>query len=219
MLHIAHLTKQFDSAAAPIIDNLEWSLPDGESLSIRGASGSGKSTLLALIAGFEQPDAGTITIGPSQLPFASARQGDAFRRERLGVVFQSYNLLDCLSVWDNIAFTARLKGNADEAFQRDLMQQLGIAQLAKRPAHQLSGGEQQRAAIARALVHRPQLVLADEPTGNLDEQTSEQVTSALYATCQAMGTTLVVVTHSQAVAEQARQQAWLRHGQLHSTPA
>lgn len=213
MITINQLEKAY-TPGQPIINKLNLQVATGASVSIRGASGSGKSTLLSLIAGFTDPDAGRIDIGPCTLPFSRDQQGDVFRKNQLGVIFQSFNLLDCLSVWDNIAFTARLKGNHDSAYQQSLMKQLGIAELARQPASRLSGGEQQRVAIARALVHRPALVLADEPTGNLDEQTSEQVADALYRVCQEHRTTLLVVTHSQEVALMADRSLWLHHGAL-----
>ena len=214
MLKIRHLSKQFGDGNKPVIDDLNLSLDTGQSVSIRGASGSGKSTLLSLIAGFDEPDSGSITVHNVILPFKGEKQADRFRREHLGVVFQSFNLLSCLSVEDNIAFTARLKGNVDRDYQQHIMQRLGISALAGQSAALLSGGEQQRVAIARALVHKPSLILADEPTGNLDEDNSEKVSSALYALCRELNTTLVVVTHSNEVAALAQRQCWLRHGNL-----
>lgn len=214
MLKIHHLSKQFGDSNKPVIDDLNLSLDTGQSVSIRGASGSGKSTLLSLIAGFDEPDSGSITVHNVTLPFKGEKQADRFRREHLGVVFQSFNLLNCLSVEDNIAFTARLKGNVDPDYQQHIMHRLGISALAGKSAALLSGGEQQRVAIARALVHKPSLILADEPTGNLDEDNSEKVSSALYALCCELNTTLVVVTHSNEVAALAQRQCWLRHGKL-----
>ncbi len=214
MLKIHHLSKQFGDSNKPVIDDLNLSLDTGQSVSIRGASGSGKSTLLSLIAGFDEPDSGSITVHNVTLPFKGEKQADRFRREHLGVVFQSFNLLSCLSVEDNIAFTARLKGNVDPDYQQHIMHRLGISALAGKSAALLSGGEQQRVAIARALVHKPSLILADEPTGNLDEDNSEKVSSALYALCCELNTTLVVVTHSNEVAALAQRQCWLRHGKL-----
>lgn len=219
MININAISKRYPQADAPVLDNLSLTVSDGNSVSIRGASGSGKSTLLSLIAGFESPDSGSITIGCQTLPFSSEKNADIFRRHELGVIFQSYNLIDCLNVWDNIAFTSRLKGNVDDKYQLHIMKLLGIAHLKHKPAHQLSGGEQQRVAISRALVHKPTLVLADEPTGNLDEDTSDSVSDALYSLCRSLSTTLVVVTHSEDVARMATQQCWLRHGQLYSEPA
>ena len=125
MLNLKNLQKSFGDIQ--ILRDLSFTLESGNSASIRGASGSGKSTLLSLIAGFELPDGGTIHIDDVTLPFASDNAADAFRRDHLGVVFQSFNLLDCLNVWDNIAFTARLKGNHDKDFQRTLMNDMAIA--------------------------------------------------------------------------------------------
>jgi putative ABC transport system ATP-binding protein len=210
MLTIKELKKSFSRAGAPLINNLNLTVNPGESVSIQGASGCGKSTLLSLIAGFESPDSGDIAV--NGLAIASAgnhgdntqtRDIDKFRKQHLGIVFQSFNLFDCFNAWDNIAFTARLKGNFDKGYQLALMEQLGILPLAQKPLSQLSGGEQQRCAIARALVHHPALILADEPTGNLDETTSETVSDLLFETCREANTSLVVVTHSQDVAIKA----------------
>ncbi len=218
MIVIKELVKQYPHATTPIINQLTLNVVKGESVSIRGASGCGKSTLLALMAGFEEADAGTIQIGNIALPCDREKDADAFRRDQLGVVFQSFNLLDCLNVWDNIAFTARLKGVVDAPYQEHIMDTLGIAPLRQKMPSALSGGEQQRVAIARALVHRPSVVLADEPTGNLDETTSDQVAQALYSICAELATTLIVVTHSNEVAQQAQTPMWLRHGTLHAAP-
>ena len=221
MLTIKELKKSFSKAGAPLINNLNLSVNSGESVSIQGASGCGKSTLLSLIAGFESPDSGDIAV--NGLAIASAgkngnntqtRDIDKFRKQHLGIVFQSFNLFDCFNVWDNIAFTARLKGNFDKNYQLALMEQLGILPLAQKLLSQLSGGEQQRCAIARALVHRPSLVLADEPTGNLDETTSETVSDLLFETCKQANTSLVVVTHSQDVAIKADSVLRLHKGVL-----
>lgn len=212
MLVLKQLTKTFPKQTTPIINNLSVIVNQGDSVSIRGASGCGKSTLLSLIAGFDTPTSGDISIGGNAL--LAMKNADEFRRHHLGVVFQSYNLFDCFSVWDNVAFTSRLKGNVDKVFQTALMDMLGILPLADAPLSQLSGGEQQRAAIARALVHKPSLILADEPTGNLDEDTSELVANTLFDVCKQLNTTLVVVTHSEDVAQKANTPYWLHKGQL-----
>ncbi|AXT39667.1 ABC transporter ATP-binding protein [Alteromonas sp. BL110] len=221
MLTIKELKKSFSKAGAPLINNLNLTVAPGESVSIQGASGCGKSTLLSLIAGFESPDSGDITVNGLAIARAGyhgsstqARDIDKFRKQHLGIVFQSFNLFDCFNVWDNIAFTARLKGNFDKGYQLALMKQLEILPLAQKPLSQLSGGEQQRCAIARALVHRPSLILADEPTGNLDETTSETVSDLLFKTCREANTSLVVVTHSQDVAIKADSVLRLHKGVL-----
>ena len=174
MLTIKDLKKSFSKTGAPLINNLNLTVKTGESVSIQGASGCGKSTLLSLIAGFETPDGGGISVnglsiaGNSKLDNTfKAKDIDSFRKQHLGIVFQSFNLFDCFNAWDNIAFTARLKGNVDNDYQLALMEQLGILPLAQKPLSQLSGGEQQRCAIARALVHRPSLVRYALPTSRL----------------------------------------------------
>ena len=221
MLTIKELKKSFSKAEAPLINNLNLTVNPGESVSIQGASGCGKSTLLSLIAGFESADSGDITVNGLAITSAGnydnntlARDIDKFRKQHLGIVFQSFNLFDCFNVWDNIAFTARLKGNFDKSYQLALMEKLGILPLAQKPLSQLSGGEQQRCAIARALVHRPALILADEPTGNLDETTSETVSDLLFETCKQANTSLVLVTHSQDVAIKADSVLRLHKGVL-----
>lgn len=239
MLLINNLVKTFSTDAAPLLNNLNLQVEQGQSVSIQGASGCGKSTLLSLIAGFDSVTSGLISVGGLQITPNATTHGqtnpelatpkpikksahnvqskkalDNFRKNHLGIVFQSYNLFDCFNAWDNIAFTARLKGNYDSAFQRTLMQQLNISDLAKKPLSDLSGGEQQRCAIARALVHRPSLVLADEPTGNLDEATSEFVSALLFDTCKTTNTSLVVVTHSSDVAALADKPMHLHQGKL-----
>lgn len=215
MLAINALFKSFASAP-PLLRDLSLHVDVGESVSIQGPSGCGKSTLLSLIAGFDSPDAGRITVGDVTVfnDNATTPALDHFRKQHLGIVFQSYNLFDCFNAWDNIAFTARLKGNFDCQYQQHLMESLGIAHLAKKPIHTLSGGEQQRCAIARALVHRPALILADEPTGNLDEVTSESVASYLFDISKKENTALIVVTHSDEVANKAQQVLKLHQGRL-----
>ncbi|MDC8831483.1 ABC transporter ATP-binding protein [Alteromonas gilva] len=214
MLSVQQLTKRYPGATSAIISDLELHAPSGISLSIQGASGCGKSTLLALLAGFEVCDSGSIVIANQQLDGLSASAADDFRKNNLGVIFQNYNLLECFNVWDNVAFTARLKGNYSAERQQQLLAQLGLSAFSQAPVGQLSGGEQQRVAIARALNHCPAVVLADEPTGNLDEQTSDVVSDLLFNYCHAQKITLVVVTHSSDVACRARQQYALHHGKL-----
>lgn len=227
MLIINDLVKTFSQSTPPLLNKLNLNVAEGQSVSIQGASGCGKSTLLSLIAGFDSITSGHISI--SGVPVTTKQYAskttdsaphnesalDNLRKNHLGIVFQSYNLFDCFNAWDNIAFTSRLKGNYDSNFQTQLMQQLGIHHLANKPIDDLSGGEQQRCAIARALVHRPSLVLADEPTGNLDEATSEAVAALLFDSCKATNTSLIVVTHSSEVASIADRPMRLHQGSLH----
>lgn len=212
MVHIEKLSKAFGQAS--LLSNLSLSISNGDSASIMGPSGCGKSTLLNLLAGIESPDAGIIEVNGANIASMTSAEADQYRSTTLGIVFQQFHLLDCLNVWDNIAFTARFKGNYDSAYQRDLISQLGLSGLETQFIGQLSGGEQQRVAIARALNHRPALVLADEPTGNLDEKTSKIVSELLFALCSARHTSLIVVTHSEQVAKQAQTHYRLHNGQL-----
>ncbi|NVK57214.1 MAG: ABC transporter ATP-binding protein [Alteromonadaceae bacterium] len=214
MLLVQQLTKCYPGADNAIINGLHLNAGAGTSLSIQGASGCGKSTLLALLAGFERCDSGSIIIANQQLDGLSAREADDFRKHHLGVIFQNYNLLECFNVWDNVAFTARLKGNYNHQHQQQLLEELGLSALSRAPVSQLSGGEQQRVAIARALNHRPAVVLADEPTGNLDEKTSNVVSDLLFSYCRKQEITLVVVTHSRDVARRASFQYSLHLGKL-----
>ena len=214
MIAVSDLLKHYPDSATPIIDQISLEVAAGQSVSIQGASGCGKSTLLALLAGFEQSTGGTIVIAGHAIERLSQQAADAFRMHHLGVIFQQFNLLDCFNVWDNVAFTARLKGNYNADRQQTLLCNLGLAQRLKAPVSMLSGGEQQRVAIARALNHLPEVVLADEPTGNLDEQTSEVVSQLLFNYCQEQGAALVVVTHSLDVARRAQTQYRLHQGRL-----
>ena len=214
MIAVSDLLKHYPDSSSPIIDQLSLNVIAGQSVSIQGASGCGKSTLLALLAGFEQSSGGTIVIAGHALESLSEEAADAFRMHHLGVIFQQFNLLDCFNVWDNVAFTARLKGNYNASRQQTLLNNLGLAERHKAPVSMLSGGEQQRVAIARALNHLPDVVLADEPTGNLDEQTSDVVSQLLFNYCQEQGAALVVVTHSSDVARRAQTQYRLHQGRL-----
>ena len=214
MIAVSDLLKHYPDSSSPIIDQLSLNVIAGQSVSIQGASGCGKSTLLALLAGFEQSSGGTIVIAGHALERLSQEAADSFRMHHLGVIFQQFNLLDCFNVWDNVAFTARLKGNYNASRQQTLLNNLGLAERHKAPVSMLSGGEQQRVAIARALNHLPDVVLADEPTGNLDEQTSDIVSQLLFNYCQEQGAALVVVTHSSDVARRAQTQYRLHQGRL-----
>ncbi|MFC3202131.1 ABC transporter ATP-binding protein [Alteromonas oceani] len=214
MIAVSDLLKHYPDSSSPIIDQLSLNVIAGQSVSIQGASGCGKSTLLALLAGFEQSSGGTTVIAGHALERLSQEAADAFRMHHLGVIFQQFNLLDCFNVWDNVAFTARLKGNYNASRQQTLLNNLGLAERHKAPVSMLSGGEQQRVAIARALNHLPDVVLADEPTGNLDEQTSDVVSQLLFNYCQEQGAALVVVTHSSDVARRAQTQYRLHQGRL-----
>lgn len=219
MIHITGLHKEIvdGDMGKTILHNLDLSLAAGQSLAISGDSGSGKSTLLHIIAALDTADAGNIRVADIDLQNISTSQADQFRKLQLGIVFQQFNLIDCLSVWDNICFPARLAGVKPGNFQLQLLSELGLDEHKhKLPVH-LSGGEQQRVAIARALAHKPNLVLADEPTGNLDDKNSVIVSKLLYGLCKKQGASLIVVTHSKKVATLADRQLLMLDASLHET--
>lgn len=182
----------------------------GESVSIRGESGSGKSTLLHLLAGLDAPESGQV--------LWAGKPADAQRRaEFLGMVFQSFYLIPELNALENVVMAARLKGRAgaaERARAKDLLARVGLAERVDHLPTQLSGGERQRVAVARALMNRPKLILADEPTGNLDEHTGDAVIAMLLALCQETGTALVLVTHNPAHAARTGRALVLHDGVL-----
>ncbi|TKB47359.1 ABC transporter ATP-binding protein [Ferrimonas sediminicola] len=202
-------------ARRQILRHCNLNLDAGCQLAIMGESGAGKSTLLHLIAGLERPDGGSIQVNGHRVDQLSQEQLPLYRR-RIGLVFQQFNLLPTLTVADNILFQHRLNelGNPEEVMDT-LVVPLGLASLWKLYPDQLSGGEQQRVAIARALAHHPPLVLADEPTGNLDEATGDEVMEIFTRLSRALNQTLILVTHSPRVAQVLGRTLHLRQGQLH----
>ncbi|HLO26846.1 MAG TPA: ABC transporter ATP-binding protein [Geobacteraceae bacterium] len=189
----------------------------GEWVFLLGRSGSGKSTLLNLISGIDLPDSGTVLVDGIPLNRLSERDRTLFRRERIGFVFQFYNLIPTLTVEENILLPLELAGaltTASRVSARDLLEQVGLADRGGSYPDRLSGGEQQRVAVARALVHRPSLVLADEPTGNLDAETGRQVLDLFERLVRQTGTTMVLVTHSGEVTQLADRIMVTRDGRL-----
>jgi len=184
-----------------ILNNLSLSVNQGECIALMGDSGSGKTTLLNLIAGLEPIQAGTIKVADLSLYKASDKQLSELRKTQLGIIFQQFNLLTSLSVQDNIEFSAKLSGRFDQARGIALAEELGISALLNKYPATLSGGEMQRVAIARALNAKPKLLLADEPTGNLDENNSEHVVEQLVSLAKSNNTALLMVTHSAEVAK------------------
>ena len=200
-----------------VLDGASASIAPGERLAILGPSGSGKSTLLNLISGIDLPDAGSVRIGDVDLTGLAERERTLFRREQVGFVFQFYNLLPTLTVLENLLLPVELKGAigpAEEAHARALLERVGLSDRSHTFPDRLSGGEQQRVALARALVHRPGLVLADEPTGNLDEDTGREVAALLDDLVTSHGGTLIVVTHSRALAGRMDRVLRVDHGRL-----
>jgi len=200
-----------------VLTGTSVSIRAGERVAILGPSGSGKSTLLNLISGIDLPDSGTIRVGGTDLGALTERDRTLFRRDHIGFVFQFFNLLPTLTVLENLLLplelTGSTNGRADDR-ARELLAAVELEARAGAFPDRLSGGEQQRIAIARALVHEPDLLLADEPTGNLDQDTGTRVVEALEALVAAQGTTMIVVTHSRELAGRMDRILELDHGRL-----
>jgi putative ABC transport system ATP-binding protein len=199
----------------PVLNGVSLRLEAGHSLALMGESGSGKSTLLHLVAGLDQADSGEICVAGQSLAGLGESARAAFRRSEVAVIFQQFNLIPSLRVADNLAFQARLAGRVDNAWLGRLEQQLGLSELLQRYPEQLSGGQQQRVAVGRALAVRPQLILADEPTGNLDESSADEVMVLLLDLVQQAGTSLLMVTHSARLAARLDRQVVLKAGRVH----
>ncbi len=195
-----------------ILKGVDISLAPGETLALMGESGSGKSTLLNLAAGLDAPDSGEIRLCGQPLGALSEAERAKLRRETIGLVFQRFNLISSLTVAQNLSFQARLCGRLDAAWQAELTARLGLAGLEGRYPEALSGGQQQRVAIGRALAARPRLILADEPTGNLDEDSGDEALSLMLDLVAASGAALLIVTHSARLAARLGRQARLAHG-------
>jgi putative ABC transport system ATP-binding protein len=218
-LVLDEITKRYRADGAPVLDRLQLQLPAGEYLAIMGESGSGKSTLLNLIAGLDRPDSGRVLFEGVDLATLDDDAVTRWRRASIGFVFQAFHILPYLTVLQNVALPLELLGVRDRERQQRVLQLLeacGIAALAPRYARELSGGELQRIAIARALVHRPRLVLADEPTGNLDARTAQQILRLLREQLQASAASAILITHSLAAARTADRILTLAAGQLHA---
>jgi putative ABC transport system ATP-binding protein len=186
---------------------------------LTGRSGSGKSTLLNVISGIDSPDAGQVSIDGTALESLDDRARTLYRRKHLGFVFQAFNLVPTLTVAENLALPQELNGQVDAQHSLNWLAQIGLAARGRSFPDELSGGEQQRVAIARALVHAPSLLLADEPTGNLDQRTGEQILDILETLCRDSGTTLLVASHSAEVARRAHRVIELRDGSLRCAAA
>lgn len=217
MLKVENLSKEYATPAGPlsIVSDVSLSLPPGSAVSIMGPSGSGKSTLLYMLGALEPPSSGTVTL-KGQNPFLlNAKQLAAFRNQQIGFVFQDHCLLPQCSVIENVLTPTMVSTNGDASGRAsELLKQVGLAErLDHRPA-QLSGGEKQRVALARALIMKPQMLLCDEPTGNLDQKAAEVVADMLLEVHRQAETILIVVTHSKELAARFPQRFELRNQHL-----
>ncbi|MEP3844757.1 MAG: ABC transporter ATP-binding protein [Paracoccaceae bacterium] len=216
LLEVKQLTKVYPSIDGPIevLRGIDLQLAAGETLALTGESGSGKSTLLHLVGGLDTADGGQITLAGHDVLDMDDRSRAELRRTDVGVIFQQFNLIPSLTVSANIAFQARLAGSYDVSRLQTLAASLGLdAHLDKFP-EALSGGQQQRVAIARTLLARPKLILADEPTGNLDEETADEVLEQMLGLVAETGAAMMVVTHSEKVASRMQRRVRLNKGRL-----
>ena len=198
-----------------VLTDVSLDVPAGQFLAIAGPSGSGKSTLLGLIAGLDQPTAGRIEVAGVEITALDDDRLARFRRDHVGYVFQSFHLLPTLTAQENVAVPLELTGEAGAAARAAaLLAEVGLAERAHHYPVQLSGGEQQRVAVARAMARRPALLLADEPTGNLDSATGKQIIELLVGLNRRLGSTLVLVTHDAALAAHADRVITLRDGRI-----
>jgi putative ABC transport system ATP-binding protein len=214
VLSVRNLKKSYRTGGEEIavLRGVNLDIAAGERVALTGESGSGKSTLLHLIAGLDTGEGGEIRLADVSVSGLSDAGRAALRRDRLGLVFQQFNLIPSLNVEDNIAFQARIAGRHDPVWQAELVERLGMSTLLRRYPEQLSGGQQQRVAIGRALAVKPMLVLADEPTGNLDETTADDVLALARDLVARTGCGFLMVTHSARLAATLDRQVALHGG-------
>lgn len=206
ILETKDLCKYYGSGVTEVraLDGVNMSVESGEFVAIVGTSGSGKSTLLHMLGGLDRPTSGSVTVDGQKLFDLSDEALTIFRRRKIGFVFQAYNLVPVLSVYENIVLPLQLDGRSvDTAFLDDVVQALGLGEKLSSLPNQLSGGQQQRVAIARALAAKPAIILADEPTGNLDSKTSQDVLGLIKVTSQKYAQTTVMITHNEEIAQMA----------------
>ena len=217
ILQTRDLRKSYGTGAAVVhaLDGVDLQVENGEFLAIVGTSGSGKSTLLHMLGGLDRPDSGTVEVDGRLIFELDDEELTIFRRRKIGFVFQSYNLVPTLTVYENIVLPIQLDGNEpDQDYIDQIIETLGLAGKLDNLPTQLSGGQQQRVAIARALATKPAIILADEPTGNLDSKTSQDVLSLLKVTSQRFGQTMVMITHNEEIAQLADRIVRIEDGRI-----
>ena len=202
-LVVKKLNKDFESSGESfeVFKDLNFEINSNTSTALVGESGSGKTALIHLIAGLESPDSGTIKIGDFDIWKYSEQKRANFRLNNISIIFQQYNLIPSLNVLNNLKFHSQLIKNYDQNFRDELINLLGLNKLLKKYPEEISGGQQQRVAIARAILTKPKLLLADEPTGNLDEENSTKVTNAFEILLSRYNSTIVIATHSKKLAQ------------------
>lgn len=220
---LSNVCKSYDEGESQrrVLWNLDFQAELGEAVALLGASGSGKSTLLNVMSGLTVPDSGTVVIDNTALESLDEQARTLFRRRAIGFIFQSFHLIATLTVEENLRLPLQLNGlDTPQDLERlyDMLDRVGLRARTGQLPDRLSGGEQQRVAVCRALMHRPRLLLADEPTGNLDGHTAEQVLDLLFDLSRAHNSTLIVVTHSRQVAARCDRIQRLSDGALHTEP-
>jgi putative ABC transport system ATP-binding protein len=211
LVHVEGLSKQFGAVRA--LDDVGFDVASGEWIAIMGPSGSGKTTLLNILGGLDRPTGGRAVVDGTDVATLGERELTRYRAEKIGLVFQQFHLVPYLSAVENVMLAQYFHSVADEAEAARALVRVGLGDRLKHLPSQLSGGEQQRVAVARALINQPKLILADEPTGNLDEA-NEQTVLALLQDLRASGHTILVVTHSPAIGRMADRRIELAHGRL-----
>lgn len=216
VLRLDSVKKTYETSEGPldVLKGISLELAGGETMALTGESGSGKSTLLHLAGGLDAVDAGEICVDGQPISGLDDGGRAKLRRTHVGLIFQQFNLIPSLDVEHNLGFHARLAGRYDATWQKELIERLGLSLLLNRYPEQLSGGQQQRVAIGRTLAVRPKLVLADEPTGNLDEATGDAVMALMLSLVRATGAALLMVTHSPRLAVMLDRQVHLHAGQI-----
>ena len=217
VLQTRGLKKVYGTGEARVraLDGVDLDVEQGEFVAVVGTSGSGKSTLLHMLGGLDRPTAGTVTVDGRNIFALSDEALTVFRRRKIGFVFQAYNLVPVLSVWENIVLPVQLDGRRpDKAYLAQVVEALGLAEKLDRLPGQLSGGQQQRVAIARALAAQPAILLADEPTGNLDSKTSQDVLILMKVTGRRFAQTMVMITHNEEIAQLADRIVRIEDGRI-----
>ncbi len=217
VLETKDLKKYYGSGDTQVkaLDGVDLTVENGEFVAIVGTSGSGKSTLLHMLGGLDRPTGGSVLVEGRDIFALKDEELTIFRRRKIGFVFQSYNLVPVISVYDNIVLPIQLDGGrVDEAYVKQVIEALGLEQKLDRLPNQLSGGQQQRVAIARALATKPAILLADEPTGNLDSRTSQDVLSLMKTTGQKFAQTMVMITHNEEIAQLADRIVRIEDGRI-----
>lgn len=219
IVRITDLFKEYGKGDASVkaVNHVSLAIEKGEFLTIVGTSGSGKTTLLNLMGGLDYPDGGKVVIEGQDITGMKSDDLTIFRRKKIGFIFQNYNLISSLNIRENILLTIKLDNKrADRDFLDTVVETLGLQDKLNRYPNQLSGGQQQRTAIARALISKPAIILADEPTGNLDTKTSREVLGLLSASCKKFGQTLVMITHNDEIAKLADRSLRMEDGLIKS---